>query len=444
MEITRTLDSIIDVEAKAFAIYTVENRAIPNIVDGLKPVQRFVLQRALSLARGDKSKFHKLASVAGGVADLGYHHGEASAADAGALMANDWNNNLNLLDGQGNFGSRLVQEAAAARYVYCRVSDNYRKLFKDLEIAPKHPDPEHIPPKFFLPVIPTVLINGVVGIATGYATTILPHSVESVIECTKLALDGELNKEPLIQYPKFNGKIEPVEDGGFNLIGTYKWLDHRTLLITEIPYKWDRAKYIEKVLDPLEADGMMTYTDECSKDGFGFKIKFKPVDKIIDKLKSDQFILDTFKLSEKVSQNLVVVDETGKVNNSFKTSSELIKHFVKIRLTYVEKRIEYKISDLQQKHALAYAKAKFIKRTIDDDIDLTGKTRSQLIKHIEDFDDAFKGFGEDLVAMSIYHLTNDEYKKLIQQVKSISDELKYWKSTTPVIEYRKDLDSIEL
>ena len=98
----RNLQSIIDNEAKEFAIYTVENRAIPNLIDGFKPVQRFVIARALDLSRGNKEKFHKLASVAGGVADLGYHHGEGSAQDAGALMANTWNNNYPLLDGQGN------------------------------------------------------------------------------------------------------------------------------------------------------------------------------------------------------------------------------------------------------------------------------------------------------------------------------------------------------
>ncbi|SCN45963.1 DNA topoisomerase II [Cronobacter phage Pet-CM3-4] len=132
----RNLQSIIDNEAKEFAIYTVENRAIPNLIDGFKPVQRFVIARALDLSRGNKEKFHKLASVAGGVADLGYHHGEGSAQDAGALMANTWNNNYPLLDGQGNFGSRLVQKAAASRYIFCRISDNFRKVYKDTEIAP--------------------------------------------------------------------------------------------------------------------------------------------------------------------------------------------------------------------------------------------------------------------------------------------------------------------
>lgn len=117
----RGLKSIIDNEALAYAMYTVENRAIPNMIDGLKPVQRFVVARALELGKGNRDKFHKLASIAGGVADLGYHHGEGSAQDAGALMANTWNNNYPILDGQGNFGSRLVQEAAASRYIFARV-----------------------------------------------------------------------------------------------------------------------------------------------------------------------------------------------------------------------------------------------------------------------------------------------------------------------------------
>ena len=95
----RSLESIINNEALAYAMYTVENRAIPNMIDGFKPVQRFVIARTLMLGKSDKNKFHKLASIAGGVADLGYHHGEGSAQETGALMANDWNNNVPFLDG---------------------------------------------------------------------------------------------------------------------------------------------------------------------------------------------------------------------------------------------------------------------------------------------------------------------------------------------------------
>lgn len=438
----RSLQSIIDNEAKEFAIYTVENRAIPNMIDGFKPVQRFVMKRALDLSRGNKEKFHKLASVAGGVADLGYHHGEGSAQDAGALMANTWNNNFPLLDGQGNFGSRLVQKAAASRYIFCRVSDNFRKVYKDLEIAPAHKDNEHVPPAFYLPVIPTVLLNGVRGIATGYATNILPHSFESIVECTRLALEGKLDKEPEVKFPKFNGKVVPTEDGGVELHGVYKFTSATQMYISEIPYKFDRDTYVEKVLDPLEEKGLITYTDDCSKAGFGFKVKFRGVYNLpaSTEMRHDMIMRD-FKLIEKLSQFIVVIDENGKLNDKFTKASDLIKHFVEVRKTFVEKRIEHKLNEVKEQLTLAVAKAQFIKDVVDGKIVIQGKTRKALVSELEKVD-LFKSHVEKLVSMNIYHITSDEAKKLVEIAKTLKKEYKYWQETTPEAEFIKDLEEL--
>ncbi|AUE23169.1 DNA topoisomerase II [Citrobacter phage CF1 ERZ-2017] len=438
----RSLQSIIDNEAKEFAIYTVENRAIPNMIDGFKPVQRFVMKRALDLSRGNKEKFHKLASVAGGVADLGYHHGEGSAQDAGALMANTWNNNFPLLDGQGNFGSRLVQKAAASRYIFCRVSDNFRKVYKDLEIAPAHKDNEHIPPAFYLPVIPTVLLNGVRGIATGYATNILPHSFESIVECTRLALEGKLDKEPEVKFPKFNGKVVPTEDGGVELHGVYKFTSASQMYISEIPYKFDRDTYVEKVLDPLEEKGLITYTDDCSKAGFGFKVKFRK-DYFNGETEDERhdMIMRDFKLIEKLSQFIVVIDENGKLNDKFTKASDLIKHFVEVRKTFVKKRIEHKLNEVKEQLTLAVAKAQFIKDVVDGKIVIQGKTRKALVSELEKVD-LFKSHVEKLVSMNIYHITSDEAKKLVEIAKTLKKEYKYWQETTPEAEFIKDLEEL--
>lgn len=438
----RNLQSIIDNEAKEFAIYTVENRAIPNLIDGFKPVQRFVIARALDLSRGNKEKFHKLASVAGGVADLGYHHGEGSAQDAGALMANTWNNNYPLLDGQGNFGSRLVQKAAASRYIFCRISDNFRKVYKDTEIAPEHKDKEHVPPAFYLPIIPTVLLNGVQGIATGYATKILPHNFESIVECTKLALQGKLDKEPEVQIPQFRGEVVRLEDGSIECRGLYKFTSASQMYISEIPAKFDRETYVEKVLEPMVDKNFISYVDDCSKTGFGFKVKFKK-DYMLGQGNEQRHekIMRDFKLVEKMSQFIVVIDENGKLNDKFQSSSELIKHFVEVRKTYIVKRIEHKVKECDEAFKLALAKAMFIKEVIEGSVVIQGKTRKQLTSELESRP-TYEPFADKLVSMNIYHITSDEAKKLAQQAKDLKAELKYWQETTPEIEYMKDLEAL--
>lgn len=442
MENVRCLTEVINNEAKEYAIYTVEQRAIPNMIDGMKPVHRFMLYRAMQLAKGDKEKMHKLASVAGGVADAGYHHGEGSAQDAGALMANTWSNNFPFLDGEGNFGSRLVQQAAASRYIFCRISENFSKVFKDENVAPVHEDPEHKPPRFYLPVIPVVLLNGVEGIATGYATNILPHSIKSVIECTRQALNGVVDiKEPSVEYPKFSGKI--YRDGPkCELHGTYKITSKTQMEITEIPYSFDRAKYVEKVLDPLEDKGFISYSDNCGKNGFGFKIKMRKEAGLELSEENHDKIMKMFGLIERLSQNITVIDENGKLR-VFESAVELIKHFVEVRTEYVKKRIHAKIIETDSKAKILTAKARFINAVIKGDIVIAGKTRKQLVEELKAIDNLAQ-YAEELVLLNIYHITSDEARKLALAAKAAIEDNQYWRETTAEVEYQKDLDQLDI
>lgn len=448
----RDLKSIIDNEAKEFALYTVEERAIPNMMDGFKPVQRFIIYSALQKSRGDKKKFHKLAGLSGSVAELGYHHGEGSAAEAGKLMANTWNNNVPFLDGQGAFGSRLIQKAGAARYVYCRISQNFFDLYKDIEISPVHPDKEHIPPKFYLPIIPTVLLNGVRGIATGYSTNILPHSLKSVVECTKLAIEGKLKKEPKVSFPQFKGDIIPTENG-VELVGKYELKGKTQLTITEIPYKWERDSYIEKVLDKLQDEGKIEYEDDSGKDEktgevrFTFFIKLKKEFGLItdDEEAQRGQILKEFGLVQKAPQFFTVIDENGHIkdSNDFKTASDLIRHFVEVRKKFYGIRIEHKKKETLDAYTIALAKAVFISMVLKDEIKISGRKKADVIKDIEAVD-KLKGHSDKLISMNLYHITKEEAKKLAEQAKELKSEYEYWTKTTPEVEYKKDLDEIKL
>ncbi|AHV82956.1 topoisomerase II subunit [Escherichia phage vB_EcoM_PhAPEC2] len=437
---SRNLKSIIDNEALAYAMYTVENRAIPNMIDGFKPVQRFVVHRALDLARGNKEKFHKLASIAGGVADLGYHHGESSAQDAGALMANTWNNNYPLLDGQGNFGSRTVQKAAASRYIFARVSKNFYNVYKDTEYAPAHEDKEHIPPKFYLPIIPTVLLNGVSGIATGYATNILPHSFKSVKKAVLQALQGKNVTKPKVEFPEFRGEVHEV-DGRYEIHGTYKFTSRTQMQITEIPYKFDRETYVSKVLDPLEDKGLISWEDDCGEHGFGFKVKFRKEYSLPDdeELRHEKIMKD-FSLIERRSQNITVINEKGKLA-VYDNVVDLIKDFVEVRKTYVQKRIDNKILESEKAFKLAFAKAHFIKKVISGEIVIQGKTRKALTEELAQIK-MYKEHVDKLVGLNIFHITSDEARKLAEEAKAKKEENEYWKSTDVVTEYTKDLEAL--
>jgi len=179
--IDSNISNEIDTGFKAYSLYTVENRAIPSVIDGLKPAARKLVY---SMLTEHSNKKVKVAELGGGLAKYNYHHGEDSAMGAVITLTADWNNNCPVFTGHGNFGSRLVQEAAGARYIFCTLSPEFKKYFIDNEVTSKSPDPENPEPAYYLPTIPWVLINGTQGIAVGFACNILPRSVKVRFGCS--------------------------------------------------------------------------------------------------------------------------------------------------------------------------------------------------------------------------------------------------------------------
>lgn len=440
MKKVRKFSDIMNKEVKDYSMYTIEDRAIPNMIDGLKPVQRLFLYSTLQNA---SNKFAKIASVGGVVSEYGYHHAETAAQDAGAAMANTWNNNFPIIKGRGNFGSRIVNDPSAPRYIFCTIHENFKRVFKDNDLVPSHWDPEHIPPRIYLPVIPTVLLNGVFGMAVGYATDILPHDPESVKQCVIDYLKTGNCDEPQIKFPDFHGKIIPETERKFMLEGLYHYDEKKRtkLTITEIPPKYDRQAYIS-VLDSLvDKNLIVRYTTDC-RDGFEFEVTLKNDNPIA---MTHENIIKVFKLSQSVSQLITVIGPNRTATTSdvriYDSASKLIKEFVDYRITYYPKRIENRIKELEQKILYSNARIVFINKVINDEINPRGKTRKQTIDMISKYDE-LKQFSEQLISMNIYHITSDEVKKLENDLKSIDKELKYWKKTSPKAEYLKDLENI--
>lgn len=425
-----TLTEIANSSWKEYALYTLEERALPSMIDGLKPSQRFIIYSALKNA---KDKLAKVVEIAGTVASYGYHHGETSAQDAAVSMACDWANNIPLLQGKGYFGNRLVNKAASPRYIYAKMHQNFHNIFLDTNLAPRNPDDEVQTPLFYLPIIPFVLMNGIRGTATGYGTNILPYDINDIIKLSKERIKGKdiLKKTILPKFPQFNGKVELNVKGGYDLVGTFERPAQTKLIITEIPYQYDREEYI-KVLDDLEEkEIILSYSDEC-RDNFRFSIKLKrDFDGDIEKV---------FKLRRSMTENLNVIGYNGKLRE-FQSPVELIQEFCDIRLPYVQARIDTTISSLNEDMALIIAKIKFIKNVLDNKIIFKGKTKRQLSDHLTEL--KFKDVHIDaLLGMHFYHLTQEEIDKLGMKYNELEDKLKYFQSTTAETEYLLDLDKL--
>lgn len=433
------ISSVAKNEWLSFAKYTVEARAIPNMIDGMKPVQRFYLYSSILNSKRD---FKKVSAVSGIISDYGYNHGEGSAAGSGQLMAATWNNNICLIEGRGSFGTRLVQEAGAPRYVYTRLHENFNKYIKDIDLAPKHEDPEHEPPAFYLPVIPLVLVNGTKGIATGFATNILPHDPESVAAaCLEYISTGNIKNNISIKFPEFNGVVtQDHEDRNkYTIIGVFEKKGKTQLTITEVPYGYDRESYV-KVLDSLEEDGdIVSYEDQCDKTGFKFEVKLKQntsanwnASKIINK----------FKLSKPMTQNLTVIDHDGKLRE-YEDARGIVKDFCDYRMGILEQRINKQISVNSLELNWLRLKLEFVQAVLDDKIVFKNKTKAQVIAQMKSAGmHLSQDEGERLLRLNIMSLTKEMVTELEKQIKESEKQLRFWQQTSPKKQFVSDLEEI--
>lgn len=432
-----TLTEVAQNEMLDFAQYTVASRAIPNMIDGLKPVQRFYLYSSLKNSRND---FKKVSAVSGVVSDYGYNHGEVSAASAGQLMAANWKNNICLVEGRGSFGTRQVQEAGAARYVYTKVSPNFNKFIKDIELSPEHEDPEHEPPAFYLPVLPVVLLNGASGIATGFATNILPRSQDDVAAYIRTLLEGKNPRRDLtVSFPDFRGSTYYDSVAGrFVCCGTFRKVGSTKLIIEEIPYGYDREGYI-KVLDDLEDKGLIVaYEDQCDKRGFRFEVKLKQQTSAKWK---DAEISRKFKLTKNYSENLTVIGPNGDLRE-YDDPKALIRDFVDFRLGILQRRIDRELETHTELLRWLNVKIQFIEGVLNDKITFKNKTKKQVGDMTLKETDAIESDIASLLSMNILTLTKEKVTELKKEIADAKKALSYWKKTTPKDQFTEDLDAL--
>jgi DNA gyrase/topoisomerase IV subunit A len=432
------LSALASNEWKDYAMYTIESRAIPNMIDGMKPVNRFYLYSSI---KNSKKEFKKVSAVSGVVSGYGYNHGETSAAAAGQLMAADWANNICLIQGRGSFGTRLVNDAAAPRYTYTKLHDNFEKYIKDIDIAPVHSDPEHEPPAFYVPSIPLVLVNGIKGIGTGFATNILPRDpIELARACEEYINTGDIVNKVNLKFPDFRGTVSyDVENDRYVSRGIFERKGKTIVTITEVPYGYDRENYV-KILDVLEdRDLIVSYDDLCDKDGFKFEVKLK---QSTSSGWSDEKILTQFKLEKMFTENLVVIDHDGKLRE-YKDERQLIKDFCDYRNTVIEKRIAKRIEEYVEDTRWLNAKMQFIQAVIDNKITFKNMKKDRVAKQIVDNTSAKDEDVDKLLRVNMMSLTDEMVKQLDKECQDAEVQLMFWSKTTIKKQFLNDLNQLQ-
>jgi len=237
-----------------YASYVIKDRAIPYIEDGLKPVQRRILH---TLMKMDDGKLHKVANVVGQT--MKFHpHGDASIADALVVLANK---NL-FIEKQGNFGNVYTgDDAAAPRYIECRITSLAKEILYNPEITQFEPnyDGREDEPIFFPAKIPVSLVLGATGIAVGMATEILPHNFHE----TLVAMISALKGEDFVLYPDFQTggyiDVSDYRDGMGKVLSRAKLeaVDDKTVIIKEIPYGVTTEALIKSIDEAAKKNKIM-------------------------------------------------------------------------------------------------------------------------------------------------------------------------------------------
>lgn len=439
----KTISDFLSNEYKEFAMYSIEGRAIPSVIDGFKPTQRKIIHGSSQIWKTGNEKTLKIFQLSGYIAaNCFYHHGDSSLSNAIINMAQKFKNNAPLLEEDGQFGSLRSPQAGAPRYIGTKLSENFRLIYKDFELLEyKEEEGESIEPRFFLPIVPTVLLNGSSGIAVGFASNVLNRDIKSIIDaCVKVLAD----KNPGEVKPSLNGFTgEFTQDKENNkrwiISGKFERSNTSTVKISELPPSMTYEKY-EEILDKLVDDKIIVSYDDNCKDNIDYTIKFTRTD--LEKLDNEKLI-KLLKLEESSTEIFSTLDENGKLM-IFENTSDIIKYFVDFRLKYYHKRKQFLLDKMNRELKILSNRGRFIKAIIDGKLKVNNVAKVKIIEGIETMgldkiDDSY----DYLLRMPIYSLTKEMYEKIKEDFTSKKEEIKVLEATNPKDMYLLDLTELK-
>jgi len=405
-------------------------RSIPFIIDGFKPSHRKVLYACI-LANIFKKEM-KVSQLSGTVSEkTAYHHGEASLNGTIIGMAQNYvgSNNINLLHPQGQFGDRmeLGKNHASPRYIYTRIGTITPFIYKkDDNPVLKHnlDDNKKIEYENFAPIIPMILVNGTLGIGTGWSSFIPNHNPIEIIENVERWID----EKPLVDlrpyYKNFKGKIVKLNKNTYRSKGIYEIISPTTVVITELPIGLSTLKY-KQILEKLEINEILEFENESTANKIYFKIKFPRGQ--IQKLTHSGELENVLKIHQNIPlTNMHLIDVNGVVKK-YNNVKEIINEFCEYRLDIYVKRREHKLVDLENQMLILKYKKMFIEDYLKTKIVLHGKTEKQVEKRLETL--KYPKLSQDpyanetkknynyLTSLRIITLTKDNKKKLDDEYK---------------------------
>ncbi len=463
------LEEIMSDRFGRYAKFIIQERALPDARDGLKPVQRRILYSMYKDGNTSEKKYRKSAKTVGNVLGNYHPHGDSSVYDAMVRMSQDFKLNHLLIDMQGNNGSIDGDPAAAMRYTEARLSKLVNELVRDIDkdtvqFSPNYDDttlePTVLPARY-----PNLLVNGASGISAGYATDIPPHNLEEVIDATIKRIDSpncrietilDIVKGPdfptgaIVQGKK--GIEKALRTGSGSVIVKSRIQEEKIrggkiqFVVTEIPYEVNKAnlcKKIDEIRFDKKIEGISEVRDESDRTGLRIVIELK---KDAHKDNVINYLLKNTNLQKNYSYNMVSIINRRPVLNGI---LPLIDTYIEHQISVISRRSNYMLHKLSKRIHIVEGLIKAL--SILDEV-------IKVIRGSKDKKDAKNNLcakfeftpeqAEAIVILQLYRLTNTDINLLVEEQNNLKSEIEHLKeilSSDKLLrsEVKKDLRDIK-
>ncbi len=458
----KIFDQIHDVDLKKtmessyidYAMSVIAQRALPDVRDGLKPVQRRVLYSMIELNNGPDKPHRKCARIVGDTMGKYHPHGDSSIYGALVNMAQEWSTRYPLVDGHGNFGSVDGDGAAAMRYTEARLSKISMEMLADInkntvDFMPNfdetEKEPTVMPARF-----PNLLVNGTTGIAVGMATNIPPHNLREVINAVVKIIDNEVEYDRSTEIEELLEIVKgPDFPTGGSILGTSGINEaYRTgrgkikvravtniepmnngknrIVVTELPYMVNKARLIEKIADLVhdkKIDGITELRDESDRQGMRICIELRKdvnPNMVLNLLYKHTQLQDTFGVIM-----LALVDNQPKIMGL----KELLGHYLLHQKDVVTRRTKYDLNKAEERSHILEGLLVALDH-IDEVISIIRGSRATA----EAKEKLMERFGltdvqaQAIVDMRLRALTGLERERIEGEYKELQEKIAYYKS----------------
>ena len=435
----QSLDDIMGDRFGKYSKYIIQDRALPDVRDGLKPVQRRILYAMYKEGNTHNKPYRKSAKTVGNVIGNYHPHGDSSVYEAMVRLSQDWKMRIPLIDMQGNNGSIDNDPAAAMRYTEARLAPISLELLKDLDketvqMALNFDDTEYEPT--VLPAkYPNLLVNGATGISAGYATDIPPHNLEEVIDATVYRINHpKCQLDDLMEYikgPDFpTGAIVEGRDGIKTAFATGKGkvvvrsktsiVEEKTMnkiIVTEIPYEVNKAELVRK-LDEIRfnknVEGIIEVRDESDRKGLSIVIELK---KDVDVQNTLNYFYKNTDLQKNYNYNMVAIKDKRPICMGI---VDIIDGYIRHSIEVITKRSLFELNKAQERKHIVEGLIKAVS-ILDDVVKTIRKSlnKSDAKINLQNLYGFSEKHSEAIVMLQLYRLTNTDIVSLEKE----NDEL---------------------